>query len=237
MADKRCCWTCHRQYDKDTLVFGMCSWDHEIPREIQAGEADKGCTKYVKRRSREVKLTGMEIGEVTRIGCARRMTAIARGMKDKGKKNDWTADIEGAAGELVVAKVLGIYFEPTNMKTGAADMGILEVKTSPADEFAVYPSVKPDWIIVGVKGQIPDFQVMGWITGKECLEKPKFQKLYKEAHWIKWADLHPFDAAKLKEAAHGRREEHKVAGPAGPEQEGSGREGEQLEVPPRSMDH
>jgi hypothetical protein len=133
-----------------------------------------------------VTLTWLECLIAGFVGVIRRVTSLKTGMKDKaGRTNDWASDVEGCAGEIACAKALGIYWEPSNRTFSKPDVGGFEVKLSTKDgDLGVETNTPDNAIIILVIGKIPDFTVVGWITGKEAKLFPPYTKLYRPTHWV-----------------------------------------------------
>jgi hypothetical protein len=157
----------------------------------------------------EIQLSPTEIKVACMVGTLRRQTSKEGGMRDRaGRPNDWSADIEGAAGEIALAKYLGIYYEPTNKTFELPDVGVVEVKTSTRlMEIPIPPTIPDDRIVCGVFGLIPDFRIGGWIMGAEAKKFRLVVKTqgYPPAHWIPIEELAP--AVELQEMVQTSRKE------------------------------
>lgn len=128
------------------------------------------------------------------VGCLRRNTSIFAGMKDKaGRTNDFTADAEGAAGEMAVCKALNIYWPASNKTFSLPDAADVEIKLSKKlGELAVNPKTPDDRVTILVEGEIPNFYVAGWIRAgdaKRLYPKSNKNKGYPDAHFVPWEEL------------------------------------------------
>jgi hypothetical protein len=122
-----------------------------------------------------VQLTWGELHMAAQIGVLRQLEAIRKGLPDRhGFDGDtgWTIHIEGAAGELAVAKVLNMYWGGTvNTFKTEADVGSkIEVRTRSKDNYdlLVRNNDPDDSIFILVTGKAPKYNVIGWITGKDA---------------------------------------------------------------------
>lgn len=118
-----------------------------------------------------VKLEWHEYAMAAEVGKLRQLSSIRQGLKHKyGMPGaGWTEHIEGACGELAVAKVLGIYWDGSvNTFKNLADLrGNVEVRTRSRNDWDLI--VRPDdndfSVYVLVTGMCPDYNVVGWIPG------------------------------------------------------------------------
>lgn len=120
-----------------------------------------------------ISLSWNEVSIAARVGTMRHCEALRAGKKDSfGFKGDgWGQHIEGACGEMAVAKACGVYWLPTvnTYKTGA-DVASWQVRTrsAPGYELLVRPSDPDDAPFVLARGRCPDYQVVGWIMGRDA---------------------------------------------------------------------
>lgn len=110
------------------------------------------------------------------IGGMRNITAIEKGRKHIagfGNGSAWNNHIEGAAGELAVAKVLDVYWGGSiNTFKKGGDVGDLQVRTSLTHEdLIVRPHDSDSAIFVLVLGPLPTVQVKGWMYGYEAKQE------------------------------------------------------------------
>jgi len=99
----------------------------------------------------------------------RHIVSIFRHLEDRhGAHGDWTLHIEGAAGEVAVAKATGRYWQASvnSFKTGG-DVGKLQVRARSDHNYELLvrdddPDEPP---FVLVTGKAPHFWVRGWMYG------------------------------------------------------------------------
>lgn len=131
----------------------------------------------------QIVLTLGELHMAAEIGVLRQLEAIRKKLPDRhGFDGDtgWTIHIEGAAGEIAVAKVLGKYWGGTvNTFKSEGDVGKLEVRTRSKDyyDLIVRDNDKDDSIFILVTGKSPTFNVVGWILGKDA-KNPEWKQTY-----------------------------------------------------------
>ena len=104
------------------------------------------------------------------IGRLRQLAAIKSGRADRyGFEGlGWSEHIEGACGELAVAKALKVYWDGSINTFSAPDLeGGVQVRTrSRADyELIIREADNSDQIYVLVTGRCPAYAVVGWILG------------------------------------------------------------------------
>jgi len=119
----------------------------------------------------KVILDGSEMLLAANAGIMRHIENIKRGVQPSygaGDKNDWQLDIEGAMGEFVLAKHLGVFWYGKGKMRGD-DAGHFQVRTSqridadlilhPRDE-----DEKTYWLITGVNGT---YEIRGYLKAKD----------------------------------------------------------------------
>lgn len=120
-----------------------------------------------------VRLTRYEVQLGAQIGVARRIEAIALDLKDRNgfSGDSWGANIEGALGEMAVAKGLGRYFDATvNTFKSGGDIGPYQVRTRPheAFELIVREDDREGDVFILVTGSAPFYDIKGWILGRDA---------------------------------------------------------------------
>lgn len=118
----------------------------------------------------EIVLTAAELEVAAHVGVRRQIQAMRESRPDRhGYRGDgWSNHIEGAAGEMAVAKLLNRYWNGSvgTFKEGG-DVGEIQVRTrSRADyQLIVRPDDRDDdWFIL-VRGTSPTYSVIGYIRG------------------------------------------------------------------------
>jgi len=116
----------------------------------------------------KVRATKWEAWLGAMIGAARRIESLMGGLEDQhGFSGDpWGANIEGAIGELMAAKGLGRYWDATVNAFKAPDVGPYQVRTM--KDLIIRPGDKPHEVFIWVTGACPDYELRGWIWGREA---------------------------------------------------------------------
>jgi hypothetical protein len=113
-------------------------------------------------------LTAHEFWIAAQVGAARQCKNLLKGRQDRyGFAGDgWEAQITGACGEAALAKMLGQWWSGNMDKLGLADVGKLQVRTTPRDDgrLIVHPEDDDDHVFVLVTGVAPRLDVRGWIV-------------------------------------------------------------------------
>lgn len=131
-----------------------------------------------------VKLSIPELYTAANIGVLRQIESVRKGLPDKhgfDGMNGWSVHIDGAAGEIAVAKCLGTYWGGScNTFKTEGDVGKLEVRTRSKDyyDLIVRDDDRDDSIFVLVihpTGR--EYTVVGWITGRDAKQN-KWRKDY-----------------------------------------------------------
>jgi hypothetical protein len=139
--------------------------------------------------------------EAVNVGARRHIYAMKANSLDKATGctayglNKWEHNIEGAAGESVVADFLGIEWRaPHNgiILDGKCDLisktgKKVEVRTrliTPLRghnelEMGVSKDCDDDSVYIFVTGRMPEFYIHGWLYGREC-KRPEWLKALKE---------------------------------------------------------
>lgn len=128
-----------------------------------------------------VELTPAEMTLGLVVGGLRQVTNLRDGRGDKyrarnGSRQDqrlssrWQFHIEGALGELAVAKLLNVFWSGNLGKLHVGDVGRLEVRTRSRDTYdlPVYAEDMDAACFVLVVGLAPRFRVVGWIRGEDA---------------------------------------------------------------------
>lgn len=130
----------------------------------------------------EVTLTWAEMLIAANIGCMRNVQSLklGRGRVDSpahqfgGMDYAWSTNIEGAAGEMAVAKYLGLFWSGAIGDIDADDVGGYQVKTNTSrkwDDLIIRHWNKPDRIYIGVLSFVPKFMITGWVRGSDVMKK------------------------------------------------------------------
>ena len=119
----------------------------------------------------QIVLDAAEMLLAANAGIMRHIENIKRGVKPSygaGNQNDWQWDIEGAMGEFVLAKHLGVFWHGKGKMRGD-DAGIYQVRTSQRDnaDLILHPKDEDEktyWLITGVNGT---YQIRGYLKAKD----------------------------------------------------------------------
>ena len=147
-----------------------------------------------------IKLAWFEMAVCASVGIRRRIEALRRGLKDRPDfKRDfvWTADIEGACGEMAAAKALGRYWDGSVNTFHRGDVGKLQVRTALIRPLLIVRknNNRADTFIL-VSGRVPNYEVIGWIRGKDAMQKKYLRKpdpTRPEVYAIPPEDLKPLE--------------------------------------------
>lgn len=134
------------------------------------------------------------------VGVRRHWQAIARGLPDAYGCDalGWSEHIEGACGELVVAKALNLHWSGSVGTFKNADLGLwLQVRTrsKPEYELIIRPDDAEDENYVLVTGKCPRYEIRGWISGRDG-KREEWLKGHGGryfAHFVPHSALHPID--------------------------------------------
>jgi hypothetical protein len=131
----------------------------------------------------EIELNWTETWIAAEVGKLRQFESLRKGLQDKygfdGEKG-WSIHIEGASGEMAVAKCLGVYWGGSvNTFRTQADVGRLEIRTRSRSDYdlLVRPDDKNDSIFVHVTGRSPKFKIHGWMKGADA-KRPEWLQTY-----------------------------------------------------------
>lgn len=125
----------------------------------------------------EVTLTDYELAMASNAACLRNIAALKRGYESKiGNLQHWQNHVEGACGEVAVAKVTGKYWggSVNTFKSGGdIDSTGWEVRTrSDHDYDLIVRESDPDGrVFVLVTGQSPSYRIWGWIKSEDAKQE------------------------------------------------------------------
>lgn len=118
----------------------------------------------------EVTLEWYEYELAAQVGLRRQLESIKQGLQDAHGFSGpgWDQNVEGAIGEMVVAKALGIYWDGSVNTFKAPDFPPnLQVRTRPKEhhKLIVRPFDSMDDTFILVTGKCPNYVVRGYING------------------------------------------------------------------------
>jgi hypothetical protein len=111
-------------------------------------------------------------------------------------KTGWQINCDGAAGEMAVAKWLGIFYDGAIGNFRAKDAAEYQVRTNPNDwgDLILHPKdADDDLFILVLSHASPTFQLRGWLQGKEGKQQKWWRDGTKNrpAFFVPQAELHP----------------------------------------------
>ena len=120
----------------------------------------------------EMELTSDELELAAMIACKRQIQNLFLGRCDAyGAKREggWSLHIEGAAGEMAVAKWSRSWWAGNLGDLCADDVGKVQVRTRSRHDYElpIHPSDPDDRAFILVTGLAPRFVLRGWIWGRE----------------------------------------------------------------------
>jgi hypothetical protein len=120
-----------------------------------------------------VTLARHEIELAAGVGLRRQIEALLAGRPDRHgfEGSGWDVHVEGACGELAVARFLGRYWDGSNgTYRSRPDVGRVEVRTrsSHSYDLIVREDDSPDTAYVLVTGSCPRYWVRGWIRARDA---------------------------------------------------------------------
>jgi hypothetical protein len=150
-----------------------------------------------------IELTWPEVVMAATQGIFRQISAIKNKRADKYMDDSpgWQTHIEGACGELAVAKFFDLFWSGNYGRLRADDVGPLQVRTTAhaTGRLIIYRADADEKIFVLVTGRAPNFCLRGWIRAREgkraeWLDDPLKQFTNapeRRAYYVPIAALHP----------------------------------------------
>lgn len=157
----------------------------------------------------DIELNWSEVWQAIIGGCCRQVNAIRTGRRDTYGPTDrasaWGVHIEGAAGEIAVARRTGLYWSGRR-QWAPADIGVnLQARTtSPGNRLIVRARDSDDAVFVFVTGQIPRFTIHGWIVGRDAKDPAYLADPTGDgyrAYFVPADRLHPMSTLRLERTA------------------------------------
>lgn len=124
----------------------------------------------------ELRLSAAEATAAAYAGVDRRIASMRAGLTDRFAalgRDAWGADIEGAAAEAFVAKLLGMPQELAINAFHAPDIGGIQVRQTghPQGQLVVRERDNPDHAFVLVVGSLPSYRAAGWAWGRDVMQE------------------------------------------------------------------
>ena len=150
-----------------------------------------------------IELSEQEVLHAISIGGKRQWEALKKGLADKhGFEGDgWEVHIEGAMGELAVAKALNIYWDAGVNTFKTPDLGPLYIRTRSQHHYDLLIREDDDneapWILA--TGRAGKYHIHGWIRGKDA-KKPMWSRTHgnrPRAYFVPKSALSPLLSLKL----------------------------------------
>lgn len=122
----------------------------------------------------KVVLTPLELAIAELVGTTRQRESVQAGRKDQHGFDGVDGEdkhVSGAAGEIALAKALGLYPGFTINTFKAADLGPnIQVRTRSERNYNLYvrPNESDEEIFVVVLDTSPEFLVLGWLKGVDA---------------------------------------------------------------------
>lgn len=128
-----------------------------------------------------ISLTWHEVLLAASVGTMRQVQNLKNDRKDKygaDPDNAWTPHIEGACGELAVAKYLGVFWNGALGNLGADDVGNFQVRrrTRMDWDLLIQPDDDDNDAFIAIVGKLPKLYICGWMMARDA----------KRQEW--WAD-------------------------------------------------
>lgn len=121
---------------------------------------------------RQVKLNYEECLFAAEIGCKRQVESIFANLKSSLTNGSagWNEHIEGAAAELAYAKAAGVEWQAGVNTFKAGDVGDVQVRSTRLTNgrLIVRPRDPTNALYVFVRGEIPNFTIVGSIRGSDA---------------------------------------------------------------------
>ena len=120
---------------------------------------------------RAIILTWPEAVQAAQVGCMRQIQNLKNGLYDRyGAEayDGWTFHVEGACGEIVVAKFFDRYWSGSIGDLKAADVGPLQVRTTkPGGDLRLHKRDEDDKAFILVTGRCPNYEIVGWLQASD----------------------------------------------------------------------
>lgn len=153
-------------------------------------------------------LTPYELHLAASVGVRRQIEAMSAGRPDRHGHSGagWNLHLEGACGELAVAKALGRYWDGSvNTFKKGGDVGAVQVRTRSKHEYEliVRQGDRDSDVFVLVTGVAPSYRVRGWLRGGDA-KRPEWEKTHGDrppAWFVPHAALKSFPESMVTVAA------------------------------------
>ena len=152
-----------------------------------------------------IALTSQEVGYGVRVGGFRHYFALQQNKKDShgyDGENGWQIHIEGALGEIAVAKFLNIYWDGSVNTWKANYLKGIQVRTRSKNyyDLIVRDNDNDESTYILVIGTNGSYNIVGWITGKSAKEE-KWKKTHGDrpaAFFVPQSELNDMSLLNIK---------------------------------------
>lgn len=129
-----------------------------------------------------VNLEWFEVSRAALVGVSRNVEALRHNYRQKlrGKDESWERHVLGALGECAFAKATGRYWSGSVNTFKAADIGAniqIRTRSQHSYDLIVRDEDSDDDVYVLVTGGPHEFEVRGWVRGKDA-KRPEYQQNY-----------------------------------------------------------
>lgn len=119
-----------------------------------------------------ISLTWPELSFAAKVGMTRECYDRKAGYGHRPPLPDprmgWATHIEGAAGEMAIAKWADVFWAGAIGNLTADDVGELQVRTAQdRGRLILHPWDPDDRVFVSVTGMAPHFKIMGWLMARD----------------------------------------------------------------------
>ena len=148
----------------------------------------------------QVTLSAHEMATAAWVGVRRQVEAKRKGLPDKhGFDGDgWGSHIEGAGGEMALAKAMGVYWDGSVNTFKRDDLPGIQVRTRSRHDYEllVRRTDSDTEVFVLVTGQMPEYRIHGWIRGGDAKQR-RWSRSHggrPPAYFIPQSELKPMEA-------------------------------------------
>jgi len=145
-----------------------------------------------------VNLTFSEMRIAVEVAAQRQCQNLRNGRHHRyglSGEEGWTPHIEGACGEMAVAKYLGIYWSGSLGDLKAKDVGEFQVRTASNHDYRLilHEADKDDGVFLLVTGVAPELMLRGWIVARDGKKPENWSdpKGGRPAFFVPQIALHP----------------------------------------------
>lgn len=160
-------------------------------------------------QSIEINLNPSEMLLASSVGCMRMVQNLKNGWRrTKGEESGgpWEVHIEGAMGEMAVAKALGRFWNGAVGDYSAADVGRFQIKTTRhLNGNLLLNRLDRDGKYILVRGSQGEYEVVGWVDSDDVKAKQWWNERTPadRSHWLYPASrMHPISTLRKEPMFH-----------------------------------